>query len=110
MVPFPCEVQAPRGADGLLPGKLLGIRCVRQGGVGGLTIPPSIDPTGQEAVQVCVTWVAAHLEALQHWLGGGQGASASSRRHRQHPPLLWRPGREFLYVSVSEVRNVTRGR
>lgn len=63
-----------------------------------------VGEAGQEAVQVAVTWVAANLTALQQWLGTAAEGAASGR------PLLWRPGQEELYVSVSEVRAGTEGR
>jgi hypothetical protein len=108
MVPFPCELDAPRGADGLYPGMLLGMRCVRQEGLGSLSISSMIDESGQDAVQVAVTWVAANLAALHQWLGrAGEGGGAQSSRL---PPLLWRPGEEDLFVSSSEVRSGTQGR
>lgn len=104
LVPFPCELDAPPGADGLLRGRLLGVRCLRSKGVGTVEVSPMVGEAGQEAVQVAVTWVAANLTALQQWLGTAAEGVASGR------PLLWRPGQEELYVSVSEVRAGTEGR
>lgn len=77
---------------------------MRQRGAGGLIVMPLIDEAGQEAVQVAVTWVAANLAVLHQWLGREGGGAASQRA------LLWRPRKEELFVSVSEVRSGTQGR